>query len=340
MNEKISCISFKFKKTFIIYPILLPISCVTIHFFQKIMYEKANPEKSYIILKYNFPYLFYYFLPKIFSFIFILIIKSNTKGESSKVQKLTRTYHFMIKNENFKKIIFFIYIISLLEVIYKVGDSLLLYLQKIEKIHYLIEKRTGFIISVPLFSYLLLNKNLYKHHIFALILTLIGAFIIILTRFILKYSFIDDYLYHILILLLSFIFSFSLVLIKYIMIKFLISPYTFLFYDGIFCIINLIICVLLEYPIIKGINKIIDIKKENDNYFNNNYLKIFTLYIGEDKIFYFSFFISFIASFCYFIFNILTIFRFSPYLNVLTDFLTPFLYNVLNLIFLEKDLIL
>ena len=341
MNEKISCISFKFKKTFIIYPILLPISCVTIHFFQKIMYEKANPEKSYIILKYNFPYLFYYFLPKVFSFIFILIIKSNTKGESSKVQKLTRTYHFMIKNENFKKIIFFIYIISLLEVIYKVGDSLLLYLQKIEKIHNLIEKRTGFIISVPLFSYLLLNKNLYKHHIFALILTLIGAFIIILTRFILKYSFIDDFLYHILIFLLSFIFSFSLVLIKYIMIKFLISPYFFLFYDGLFCIINLIICVFLEYPLIININDYmnskIDVKKENDRYFINNYLKIFTLYSQENTNFYFSLFFSFISSFCYFIFNVLTIFRFSPYLNVLTDFLTPFLYNIFNFIFLEDD---
>lgn len=340
MNEKNSYISFKCKKN-CIYPILLPISCMFTHFFQKIMYEYAKPVKSYKILKYNFPYLFYYFLPKIFSFIFILIIKSNTKGEDSKEQnKLIRRYHFIIKNENFKKILLYIYIISLLEVLFKVGDSLLLYLQKIEQIHYLIEKRAGFIISVPLFSYLLLNKNLYKHHIFALILTLIGAFVITLTRFILHFSFIEEYLFHILIILLSFIFSFSLVLIKYIMTKYFISPYSFLFYDGLFCIINLTICTLLEYPVIiniKEINKEIEVKKENAQYFSNNYLKIFTLYSGEDYRFYFSLFFSFISSFCYFIFNILTIFRFSPYLNVLTDFLTPFLYNIFNFFFLEKD---
>ena len=341
MNEKKYCISFEYKKYFI-YPILIPISCMFTHFFQKIMYENSKPDKSYIILKYNFAYLFYYFLPKIFSFIFILIIKYNTKREGSKVQnKLIRRYHFIIKNENFKKIIFYIYIISLFEVIFKIADSLLLYLQKIDKIHYLIEKRTGFIVSVPLFSYLLLNKKLYKHHIFALILTLIGAFVITLARFILGFSKVEEYLYHILNLLFSFIFSFSLVLIKYIMIKFLISPYFFLFYDGLFCIINLIICVFLEYPLIININDYmnskIDVKKENDRYFINNYLKIFTLYSQENTNFYFSLFFSFISSFCYFIFNVLTIFRFSPYLNVLTDFLTPFLYNIFNFIFLEDD---
>ena len=341
MNEKKYCISFEYKKYFI-YPILIPISCMFTHFFQKIMYENSKPDKSYIILKYNFAYLFYYFLPKIFSFIFILIIKYNTKREGSKVQnKLIRRYHFIIKNENFKKIIFYIYIISLFEVTFKIADSLLLYLQKIDKIHYLIEKRTGFIVSVPLFSYLLLNKKLYKHHIFALILTLIGAFVITLARFILGFSKVEEYLYHILNLLFSFIFSFSLVLIKYIMIKFLISPYFFLFYDGLFCIINLIICVFLEYPLIININDYmnskIDVKKENDRYFINNYLKIFTLYSQENTNFYFSLFFFLISSFCYFIFNVLTIFRFSPYLNVLTDFLTPFLYNIFNFIFLEDD---
>ena len=341
MNEKISYISLKCKKNFIIYPILLPISCMFTHLFQTIMYENAKPENSYKILKYNFPYLFYYFLPKIFSFIFILIIKFNTKREGSKDQnKLIRRYHFIIKNENFKKIILYIYIISSLEVLFKIGDSLLLYLQKTNKIKLLIEKRTGFIVSVPLFSYLLLNIKLYKHHIFALILTLIGAFVIIMARFILDFSDIKDYLYHILNLLFSFIFSFSLVLIKYIMIKFLVSPYFFLFYDGLFCIANLIIFVLLQYPIIiniKDINKEIDVNKENDKYFSNNYLGIFTLLSGGNYKFYFSLAFSFISSFCYFIFNVLTIFRFSPYLNVLTDFITPFLYNILNFFIYEDN---
>ena len=338
MNEKKPYISFKFKKNFIVYPILLPISCMFTHLFQKIMYE--NAKDNYLLLKYNFPFLFYYFLPKVFSFVFILIIKYNTKMEGAQDQnKLIRRYHFIIKNENFKKIILYIYIISLLEVIFKIDDSILLYLQKIDKIHYLIEKRTGFIVSVPLFSYLLLNKNLYKHHIFALILSLTGAFIIIMARFILGYSILNEYLYHLLNLLFSFIFSFSLVLIKYIMIKFLVSPYFFLFYDGLFCIVNLIICILLEYPIIINIkdNSNDKIDAKNNKYFSKNYLGIFNILSGENKKFYFSFFFSLISSFCYFIFNVLTIFRFSPYLNVLTDFMTPFLYNIFNFFLLEKD---
>ena len=47
--------------------------------------------------------------------------------------------------------------------------------------------------------------------------------------------------------------------------------------------------------------------------------------------YYIGFFGSFIASFGYFICNILTIDIFSPYLNVLTDFLTPFFLYLINL---------
>ena len=343
MSEKKSYITFNFKLKSYIYPILLPISCMFVHFFQKIMCQNYIPKESYILLKYNCPLLFYYFFPKIFSFIFILIIKYNTKGEDTKGQnQVSRRYHFIIKNEGFKRILLLIYFISFLEVLYKVADSLILYLQRIEIIHYLIEKRTGFIIMVPLFSYLLLNKKLHKHHIFALILALIGASIINLCRFPLGFSFINEILFHLLLILFSFVFAISLVLIKYLMTKYLIiSPYVFLFYDGIFCIVNLFICTLLSYPIVVKLNDYnndkINVQNENNKYFSNNYLKIFTILIGQNKKFYFSFFGSIISSFCYFIFNILTLYRFSPYLNVLTDFLTPFLYNILNFFFLEDD---
>ena len=162
MNVKTSYISINFNNKFYIYPMLLPIACVLTHFFQKIMFENAKPIKSFLLLKYNFPLLFYYFLPKIFSLVFIFIIKYNTKKEETNEQnKKLRRYHFIIKNENSKKLLLLIYVISLLEVIFKVGDSILLYLQKIEKINYLIEKRTGFIISVPFFSYILLNKDFH-----------------------------------------------------------------------------------------------------------------------------------------------------------------------------------
>lgn len=343
MKEKKSFITFNFNSKYYIYPILLPISCMFIHFFQKIMCINSIPQESYMLLKYNCPFLFYYFLPKIFSFIFILIIKYNSKGEDIKGQnKVTRRYHFIIKNESSKKILFLIYLISLLEVVFKIADSLIQYLQKIGKVGYLIEKRTGFIIMVPLFSYLLLDKKLYKHHIFALILALIGASIVNFCRFPLGFSDINQILYHILLILFSFVFAISLVLIKYLMTKYLIiSPYIFLFYDGIFCIINLLICILLNYPIVVNLNdsdnEAINSQEENDKFFINNFVKIFTILKGQNKKFYYSFFLSFISSFCYFIFNTLTLYHFSPYLNVLTDFVTPFLYNILNFIFLEND---
>ena len=59
----------------------------------------------------------------------------------------------------------------LLEVIYKIDDSLLSYLNKIGRIKILVEKRIGFIIFVPFFSYYILNKQIYRHHLLALIIT-------------------------------------------------------------------------------------------------------------------------------------------------------------------------
>ena len=344
MKEKKSYIKFNINSRLYIYPFLLPIACTSTHFFQKIFYQKYHPENSYKIMKYNLPLLFYYFLPKIFSIIFIMIVKFKTKEESSKtaLNKVTRRYHLLIENDNKRKIIFIIYLISFLEVLFKSGDSLILYLQKIKKINYLIKKRAGFIIFVPLFSYFILDTKLYRHHWLALIISLIGVFIITASRFILGFSFFDEILYHLLNILISSMFAFSLVLIKYLMSKyFIVSPYTFLFYDGIFCIINSFIAVLiLEYPIVMNIkdskyNK--HLINENNNYFSNNLFEIITMFKEQDSLFYISFSLAFVSSFGYFIFNALTIFHFSPYLNVLTDFITPLLYNILNYFFLDDD---
>jgi len=344
MNEKKSCIKFNLNSKYYIYPFLLPIACASTHFFQKIFYQKYYPENSYKIMKYNLPLLFYYFLPKIFSIIFIFIVKFKEREESSKValNKVTRRYHLSIENDNKKKIILIIYLISFLEVLFKSGDSLLMYMQKIKKIHYLIEKRAGFIIFVPLFSYFILDIKLCRHHWLALIISLIGVSIITISRFILEYSIMKEILYHLLNILISSLFSFSLVLIKYLMSKYFISsPYSFLFYDGIFCIINsFITALILEYPIVININDIKYnplLKNENNNYFSNNILEIINMFKGQDSLFYISFSLAFVSSFGYFIFNAFTIFHFSPYLNVLTDFITPLLYDILNFFFLDDD---
>ena len=324
-----------------IYALFLPISCMFIHFFQEIIFRSSD---NYKILKYNLPLLFYYFLPKLLSCIFIPIIKSKNKGESiiEEQNKVLRRYHFLIKTKDRYKILILIYFISLLEVIYKADDSLLYYLYKIKKINLLIEKRTGFIIFVPLFCYLILHKKLYRHHLFALILTLSGAVLIIITRICLGISRFDDYAFHLINIFFSSFFSLSLVLIKYVFIKYLIiSPLLFLFYDGIFCIINSFICVLLEYRFVISINDKEYIKDNNDvnnNYFSNNFSEIIYIFKEQNFMFYLSFFISFIASFSYFICNVLTIYHFGPYLNVLTDFLTPFLFNILYFCFIERNI--
>ena len=186
MKEKKNCIMCNLNSLSYIYPGLLPISCMCIHFFQ----DKIFEIDSYKMLKYNLPLLFYYFLPKIFSIIFIGIIHKKTKNEEliKKEEKVLRRYHFFIQSENKKKVFFLIFIISLLEVIYKIDDSILIYLKKIGKIHLLVEKRSGFIIFVPLFSYFILHKKLYRHHLFALILALIGIFILNFCRFLLGFS--------------------------------------------------------------------------------------------------------------------------------------------------------
>lgn len=336
--KKKSCISCGINSKFYIYPLLLPIFCTFIHFGQELLFDE-----KYIKLKYHTPLLFYYFFPKLFSFFCIIIMKYRTKDESIETtqNKMLRRYHLSVEAGNSKKILLMIYLISLLEVIYKEDDSLLLYFQSIKRIKKLIEKRTGFIISVPIFSYFILNKVPYRHHYFAIFLSIIGCCFINISRFFWNdTSSIDDLLYHFINILFSFAFALSLVLIKYLMVKFVISPYTFLFYDGLFCILNLIICTIFEYFIIVNINDNdndnVNGEEEKENYWSNNFGIISFFFKGASSKFYWGFFLSFFASFGYFICNVLTIDIFTPYLNVLTDFITPFLLFIINL-FYKKD---
>ena len=322
-KEKNHCLICNLNSSKYIYGALLAVSCMFIHFFQNKMFECSLKKNE--MLKYNLPLLFYYFLPKLFSVFFILIIKLKTK-EETKVRKASRRYHFFIRSKNKKKIYFLIFIISLLEVLYKIDDSLLYYLYKKGTISLLVEKRIGFIIFVPFFSYYILNKQIYRHHLLALILALLGSFILTFCRFKLELSKIEDLPYHTLNILFSSFFSLALVITKFIMVKYLIEAYNLLFYDGLFCIINALICVLIEYFIVSRA----DPGEAFNDYFMKNYYEIIHIFSGQEREFYLYFFLSLIACFCYFVFNILTIFNFSPYLNVLTDFLTPFLLNIIK----------
>ena len=326
MEENLKCISFNCKNKLSIYSFLLPILYCSLRFFHDKVFELCEPELSYKILKYNLPYLFYLYFPKILSIICVKIIKIKTEF-SSEERIIKKNYHIFIEKRDRKKLLIFIYIISLLEVLQDDGDSLLTYYQRSQPTKriikgWLIEKRTGLIIFVPIFCYFILLIEIHRHHILALILGYIGALIINGCRFFLGFSYLKDFRYHLLNAFFSLLYSLALVLTKYTMMKYILrSPYIFLFYDGIFCIINSIIIALLQYKIIIRLpddNKKIK-TEENNKYFNNNFLEIFTIFYGQKLEFYIYFVLSFIFHFFYYIINIFTIYNYSPYLIILLE---------------------
>ena len=73
--------------------------------------------------------------------------------------------------------------------------------------------------------------------------------------------------------------------------KFLIkSPYIFMFYDGLFCLINSFLIILLLYPLIINLpdyNANIDADKENKNYFYNNFYGIIAFLLDKNLIYFF-----------------------------------------------------
>ena len=322
-NKKQFFISCNCKTNYSIYPFLLPILFMFIRYFHDKMIEESKPSLSYKILKYNLPYLFYDYLPKVFSIILLPIINHNTRSENNESFLSLRKYHIFMKNKDRKKLLLLFYVISLFEVIQETGDFLLYYFQRIGKLGWLIEKKAGYIIFVPIFSIFILDKVLHRHHILALLLGLIGGFIINYIRFDLEFAKPEEYNFHLLNILFSALSSFSIVVTKYIMTKFLIkSPYVFLFYDGIFCIINSFICILIEWQIIVNIPDD-NLKGENNHFFKNNFLEIFTLFQDQNRDFFIYFFLSFFFSFFYYIIFSLTIYNFSPYLIIVLEALLP-----------------
>ena len=191
------------------------------------------------------------------------------------------------------------------------------------------KKKLLSIIFVQIFSYFILDKEFYRHHSLVLILGFIGASIINICRFPLNFSKISEYPFHLLNIFLSSLYSLALVLIKYIMIKYVIlSPYLLLFYDGIFCIVISIIVTLIEYFFVF---KLPEVENENsENFFYNNFVGIITIFKGQSNTFFILFFISMILSFCYYISNIYIIYRFSPFVNILVELISPIDSDILD----------
>ena len=342
MDERKFFLSCNCKTNYSIYTFLLPILFILIRYFHEKMVEESDPPLSYKLLKFNLPYLFYAFLPKVFSIILLPIINYNTKSENNESFLSLRKYHIFAKNKNRKKLLLLFCIISLAEVIQETGDYLLYYFQKMGELKWLVEKKSGYIIFVPIFSIFILGKELHRHHLLALVLGLIGVFIINLCRFILEFSIIDEFEFHLLNIIFSVLSSFVIVSTKYTLTNFFFkSPYVFLFYDGIFCIINSFICILIEWPIVVNIpdkNNDDDgkLKGQNAHYFKNNFLEIFTLFQDQNKKFFIYFFLTFFLYFFYYMINVLTIYNFSPFFIIVLEALLPIDNDIIPYFFGDK----
>ena len=106
MEEKKSkLVSFNLKLKSSAYAFFLPFLFIAIRYWHDEVFHLNKPKEYLLILKYNLPYLFYLlFLPKVFSFIFILIIKSNIKRESnsSNGNIVVKNYHIAVEKRNKK----------------------------------------------------------------------------------------------------------------------------------------------------------------------------------------------------------------------------------------------
>ena len=209
-----------------------------------------------------------------------------------------------------------------------------------KKIQYIKKKKTCNIIFVPLFSYFILDKVFYRHHVLGLFLGILGGILVNAVRFILGFAKINNCLFHIINLFLSSFNSLALVLIKYIMKKYVfLSPYLLLFYDGVCCIIISILLTLLEYFIVIKLPKE-DYENRHDlNYFKENFFEIITIFKDQSNRFYILFFLSMIFSFCYFISNIYILFNYSPILIILFELIIPLDSDFLDFLIFgnEKD---
>ena len=340
-TKKPGCIFCDCNRIVHFYPFLLPLLFIFIRFLRDKFLFLSNPLGSYKLLKWNLPYLFYLHLPKLFSIIFIIIARKKNKTDKSLVEinQTTKNYHLMKKNQYERKMIYLIIVVSLCEVLYDNIDSLLYYYQMKGRIGWLLEKKNGHFIFVPIFSYLILSQKLYKHHLLALILGLFGSVIINGCRFLLGFSLFKHYPFHIINIFLSSFSSLALVLIKYILTEYiLLTPYILLFYDGIFCIIISIFITLIEYFIVPHLPTIPYEKEYKTDYFYCNFVEIVTILLKQDDIrFYVLFFTSMILSFCYYISYIFTLYHYSPFLTILVDTILPIDSDVLDCVIFDTQ---
>ena len=175
--------------------------------------------------------MFITFISKLLSgFLYIISKYLINKEEIPYILTETRNmrlYHLNVNAINKCKILLYIIIIAVLEVLVKIENMLF------SKIKNLIEIKLGFIIFIPILSYIILKTKYYRHHFVSTTIGFFGFSFIILPIFFPKKGSVP-YWVQIIHFFISFPISLSIIIIKYMFIHYFIEPFKFLFIDGIF----------------------------------------------------------------------------------------------------------
>jgi len=333
----VKCLEITSVSKYHIFALLVPIFYLATNYNQKyqiiyyneILQEKkgcnittegnnSNEDYNYKCYIREFPFFFDIFISKIFS-IFLFLYSRHLINEESSLNlvqtKLMRKYHLHVNNKTRKlKMWLLIGVIGILEIVFKFENY-----ATYNKSYYL-ELKLGIILLVPIISIFILKKEIYKHHIFSLILSFIGVILICLSLLFIKNEYKPEFGEQMRHLFFSIYLSLSLVLTKYLFDNFFINAFSFLVYDGILCIILPFIFVVLKIMVTE------------QNYFEDNMSGILLFFDDVKSIIYFISLLFF--SFCYYLTNALTLYFFTPMLLISTDILSVFFEWIIDLIFL------
>ena len=304
-GNKKSIISFSKLNKYYLIPFILPIFFLIIDFFSDLI------AKSKVINKSDFIDSIFTSLSLIFAGLFYFIpyfkVNYNKKNDSQFIKEisneLSKYFYIKINKYNSCKILIFIILLSLIIAI--------------EEFHYIflldktiIEKRIYFLFFIPLFSKIILKEHLYKHHYFALIISIIGIIFLLIPVCLSIRT--DDIISNILNLIIGIIYPLFMVLIKYIIEKYYIHPLKISFSIGVislfFTFIIYLIFSLIKYNDLSYFSDIFDFSKTENNLTIIIYIILYNIfYIIMELLFF------------------LALFYFSPTLLIITNMISPFI---------------
>ena len=304
-----SLITFAKLNKYFLIPFICPIFCMLASYFMgRIIVTNVIKRVEFIATIY---YELAYVAAGLFHFIsyFNSIEKQEKKeeqkeeGTEDNSQKGIYYIYNRITKKNFRVKVYYFILLGLL-----IGMIRLIPFSNIGK--NIFEFRIYFLIFIPLFSKLLLNENIHRHHYVSIIIAIGGVFFLLVPVGLVVQQ--EDIIPNILFFFLAVSYSFYIVLIKYLIQKYFISPLKLSLIFGIFSIIltciGFIIYSLIKYHDLSYFKDCLDFS-EVDNKL------IISIY----------FIATFLVETTHQLLILLAIFYFSPTLIIVTDIISPML---------------